>query len=104
MKSKYALRVISLLILLFPLFPVGNADAQSAVPPVDMFQLPWEQGEAWVALDGLDNGSRRPPGSPHIHLIMLRRPRKEKAGGLCLSLDQFRGKAAKLRQTLLSNR
>ncbi len=66
MKSKYALRIISLLVLLFSLFPEGNADAQSAVPPVDMFQLPWQQGEAWVALDGLDNGSRRPPGSPHI--------------------------------------
>jgi hypothetical protein len=30
-----------------------------------MFQLPWQQGEAWVALDGFDNGTKRPSESPH---------------------------------------
>jgi len=35
---------------------------------VDMFQLPWEQGLAWVVLDGFDNGIRRHLGSPHNYL------------------------------------
>jgi hypothetical protein len=30
-----------------------------------MFQLPWDQGIAWVAIDGFDDGSDRPLGSPH---------------------------------------
>ncbi|MCE9646272.1 MAG: peptidoglycan DD-metalloendopeptidase family protein [Chloroflexi bacterium] len=38
---------------------------QFAPPPVDMFQLPWEQGASWVAFDGFDNGTRRSETSPH---------------------------------------
>lgn len=30
-----------------------------------MFQLPWQQGEAWIALDGFDNGTKRPETSSH---------------------------------------
>jgi hypothetical protein len=30
-----------------------------------MFQLPWDLGIAWVAIDGLDNGTRRPLSSSH---------------------------------------
>jgi murein DD-endopeptidase MepM/ murein hydrolase activator NlpD len=67
-KSKYSLRIFSLLVLLISLLPAGNADAQSTLPPVDMFQLPWQQGEAWVALDGFDNGTERPETSPHNYL------------------------------------
>ena len=33
-----------------------------------MFQLPWQQGEAWIALDGFDNGTKRPETSPHNYL------------------------------------
>jgi len=42
----------------------GIASANSA-PPVNMFQLPWEQGKAWVSYDGLDNGLKRSSTSPH---------------------------------------
>ena len=65
MKTKYLPRIISLLVLLLSLLPADNAGAQSAIPPADMFQLPWQQGEAWVALDGFDNGSKRPQTSSH---------------------------------------
>jgi murein DD-endopeptidase MepM/ murein hydrolase activator NlpD len=65
--SKYLLRVISLLALFISFLPASNGSAltSAAVPPVDMFQLPWDQGIAWVALDGIDNGSKRPASSPH---------------------------------------
>src|SRR5688572_614225 len=67
MKSRYLLRVICLLALLASFVPAGNASAlvSTAVPPADMFQLPWEQGLAWVAIDGLDNGTKRPLSSSH---------------------------------------
>jgi murein DD-endopeptidase MepM/ murein hydrolase activator NlpD len=67
MKSKYFLRVFSLLVLLVSLIPVSNASALPAAdpPPADMFQLPWDLGIAWVAIDGLDNGTRRPLSSSH---------------------------------------
>jgi murein DD-endopeptidase MepM/ murein hydrolase activator NlpD len=69
MKSQYFLRVVSLLVLLVSLVPVGSASAlsQAAVtpPPADMFQLPWDLGIAWVAIDGIDNGTRRPLSSSH---------------------------------------
>src|SRR6185503_15968713 len=65
--SNYFLRVCGLLILLVSLFPVSGVAALVAVapPPVDMFQLPWDQGIAWMAIDGIDNGSKRPASSSH---------------------------------------
>ena len=70
-KSKHLFRIISLLALLISLIPLNNAGAlaASAPPPVEMFQLPWEIGKAWVALDGIDNGSRRPASSPHNYKL-----------------------------------
>ena len=67
MRYRYLLRVICLLALLASFVPAANASAlvATAVPPVDMFQLPWEQGLAWVAIDGLDNGTKRPLTSSH---------------------------------------
>jgi murein DD-endopeptidase MepM/ murein hydrolase activator NlpD len=67
MKSKYLLRLISLLFLFVSLLPLKNASAlvTQTLPPVDMFQLPWEQGKAWMAIDGIDNGSKRPASSSH---------------------------------------
>ena len=66
------LRVISLLALLASLVPASLAGALSLagpLPPVDMFQLPWDQGLAWVAIDGLDNGLRRPLNSSHNYSV-----------------------------------
>lgn len=57
-------QIFTLLALLLSFVP-ANASALVAAPAVDMFQLPWEQGLAWVAFDGLDNGSRRSSNSPH---------------------------------------
>ena len=68
MKLKHILRVIGLLALLSSSIPVYNVNAQIALPPVDMFQLPWQQGEAWIALDGFDDGTKRPETSPHNYL------------------------------------
>jgi murein DD-endopeptidase MepM/ murein hydrolase activator NlpD len=67
MKSKYFLRVVSLLALLVSLIPVSTAGALVLAdpPPANMFQLPWDLGIAWVAIDGLDNGTRRPLSSSH---------------------------------------
>jgi murein DD-endopeptidase MepM/ murein hydrolase activator NlpD len=67
MKSKFFLRVVSLLALLVSLVPASNAGALplTAPPPADMFQLPWDLGIAWVAIDGIDNGTRRPLNSSH---------------------------------------
>ncbi len=67
MKSKLILRVASLLVLMVSLFPPRPTAAYAAapVPPVDMFQLPWEQGLSWVSLDVFDNGFKRLPDSPH---------------------------------------
>jgi murein DD-endopeptidase MepM/ murein hydrolase activator NlpD len=66
-KSNFLFRVIGLLALVTSLTPVNNANAlvSTAPPPADMFQLPWQQGEAWVALDGFDNGTKRPDDSSH---------------------------------------
>ncbi len=64
--SNKMFRAASLLIMLASLIPIAHpAFAAPVLPPVDMFQLPWELGKAWVAYDGFDNGSRRPTGSPH---------------------------------------
>src|SRR6185503_1150260 len=67
MKSRNLLRAICLLALLASFIPAGNASAlvSTAVPPADMFQLPWDQGLSWVAIDGLDNGTKRPLSSSH---------------------------------------
>lgn len=66
MKSNLWLRAGSLLILLVSMIPASQAGATAAsAPPVDMFQLPWDQGIAWYAIDGIDNGSRRPASSSH---------------------------------------
>ena len=67
MKSSYLLRVFCLSTLIASFFSVSPAKAVAATtpPPVDMFQLPWDQGIAWVAIDGIDNGSKRPLNSSH---------------------------------------
>jgi len=70
MKYKNLLRALSLLLLLTSFVPLNHSvHAAPALPPVDMFQLPWEQGLAWVALDGFDNGSDRAPGSSHNYSL-----------------------------------
>jgi murein DD-endopeptidase MepM/ murein hydrolase activator NlpD len=71
MKHKHLFRIMGLLALLISLVPLNNAGAlaASAAPPADMFQLPWELGKAWVALDGLDNGNRRPASSSHNYKL-----------------------------------
>lgn len=62
-------RVLTLLLLLAALLPAVSARARIVEnPPVRWFQLPWEQGKAWVALDGFDNGFKRPRSSPHHYL------------------------------------
>ena len=68
MKLKYIFRAFALLALLVTFVPENNVEAQVAIPPVDMFQLPWQQGEAWIALDGFDDGTKRPLNSPHNYL------------------------------------
>jgi len=68
----HSLRVISVLILLILLVPATNAGAlplATTLPPADMFQLPWDQGLAWVAIDGLDNGTKRPLSSSHNYSV-----------------------------------
>ncbi|GAB4402639.1 MAG: hypothetical protein OHK003_30130 [Anaerolineales bacterium] len=63
MKMNKTTNVILLIAVLLSAIPASvYADS---TPPVDMFQLPWEQGIAWVAFDGLDNGLRRASTSPH---------------------------------------
>lgn len=64
MKIKNPVRIFLLFAVLLSAIP-GRAQAAAATPPLDMFQLPWEQGRAWVAYDGLDNGAKRPSNSPH---------------------------------------
>ena len=67
---KNLLRCMSLLLLLVSFIPLNRpAQAQSTLPPVDMFQLPWDYGIAWVAIDGFDDGSDRPPGSSHNYRL-----------------------------------
>ena len=70
-KKSFLFRVISLLVLLAWLIPAGTVGAlpSTTPPPVDFFQLPWDQGKAWVAIDGIDNGSKRPLSSSHNHTL-----------------------------------
>jgi murein DD-endopeptidase MepM/ murein hydrolase activator NlpD len=72
LQNLHLFRVIGLLVLLIALVPVNNVDAlplATTLPPVDMFQLPWDQGLAWVAIDGLDNGTKRPLSSSHNYSV-----------------------------------
>jgi hypothetical protein len=65
MKFKHLFQVVTLLALMFTYVP-GNVGAQTtSAPPADIFQLPWTQGEAWISMDGFDNGTKRLPTSPH---------------------------------------
>jgi murein DD-endopeptidase MepM/ murein hydrolase activator NlpD len=71
MKSKSLLRAISVLALLVAFLPFNDAVAKAFLGPApdDMFQLPWELGQAWMAIDGIDNGSRRPLSSSHNYSL-----------------------------------
>ncbi|NJC94759.1 MAG: hypothetical protein C3F07_09635 [Anaerolineales bacterium] len=70
MKTKYLFRTISLLVLMLSIVPVIQpASAAASPPPADMFQLPWDQGIAWVAIDGIDNGTKRPLTSSHNYSV-----------------------------------
>ena len=71
MKSKSLFRAISVLALLVAFLPFNDAVAKAFLGPApdDMFQLPWELGQAWVAIDGIDNGSRRPLSSSHNYSL-----------------------------------
>ncbi|HKI54124.1 MAG TPA: cohesin domain-containing protein, partial [Anaerolineales bacterium] len=71
MKLKHLPRAILLLVLLASLIPMGSVVALSTapVPPADFFQLPWEQGLAWYAIDGIDNGAKRPLSSSHNYTV-----------------------------------
>ena len=63
--------VLGVLIFLAAFFPLHNTQAaparQGSLPPIDMFQLPWEQGLAWYLFDGLDNGTYRGPLNQHLY-------------------------------------
>jgi murein DD-endopeptidase MepM/ murein hydrolase activator NlpD len=69
MKYKILPRAV-LMTLLASFFFVGAVPALTApsLPPPETFQLPWEQGLAWVSLDGFDNGTKRLPNSPHNYM------------------------------------
>ena len=71
MKSNRMLRAIVLLVLLISLIPIGvvSASPSADAPPENFFQLPWDQGIAWYAIDGIDNGSKRPLSSSHNHRV-----------------------------------
>ena len=71
-KNLFLLRVISFVALLISFVPASNVAAlplATTLPPVDMFQLPWDQGLSWVAIDGLDNGLKRPLSSSHNYSV-----------------------------------
>jgi hypothetical protein len=70
MKHKNILQILVLFAMLLSILP-GQVDAlgTAAIPPADMFQLPWEQGLSWVAYNGFDNGNRRPNTSPHNYKL-----------------------------------
>src|SRR5204863_5466713 len=70
-RVKNFLRAVSLFILVVSLIPVNQTAlaATTTLPPADLFQLPWEQGLSWVAIDGIDNTSERPASSSHNYLL-----------------------------------
>jgi len=59
--------VLSTVLLSFGLTGSAAAPVVEVIPPVDMFQFPWEQGQSWVALDTFDNGTKRLTNSPHYY-------------------------------------
>lgn len=61
LKSFFCMAAVA--IFLAGLFPVQVQAL--AIPPENMFQLPWERGLAWIAMDTIDNGTKRLPTSPH---------------------------------------
>src|SRR5689334_21709571 len=70
MKHKNLLQILVLFAMLLSIFPEKvNAQGAAAIPPADMFQLPWEQGLSWVAYNGFDNGTRRLKTSPHYYKL-----------------------------------
>lgn len=71
MKFKHLLLVVALLSVSASFLPlrVAHAVVSADVPPADMFQLPWDLGIAWVAIDGLDNGTKRPLTSSHHYTV-----------------------------------
>jgi hypothetical protein len=71
MNHKYLFRAIALLVLVVSFVPASSVSAlpSLAVPPADFFQLPWDQGVAWVAIDGIDNGTKRPLTSSHHYSV-----------------------------------
>ena len=70
MKPNHLLRAIVLFALVISLVPLGGVDALAdALPPDGFFQLPWDQGLAWFAIDGIDNGSKRPLSSSHNYKV-----------------------------------
>lgn len=70
-RIKNLFRVMSLFVLVVSFIPVNQVvfAATTTPPPADMFQLPWDQGLAWVAIDGIDNTSERPASSSHNYLL-----------------------------------
>ncbi len=62
-KLKSFFCAVALVLLLAGLFPVQALAL--ALPPENMFQLPWERGLAWIAMDTIDNGTKRLLTSPH---------------------------------------
>jgi murein DD-endopeptidase MepM/ murein hydrolase activator NlpD len=72
MKFKNIAQTLVLFAMLLSSFPqTMDVDALGApaIPPADMFQLPWEQGLSWVAYNGFDNGTRRAKTSPHYYKL-----------------------------------
>ncbi|MBL8100112.1 MAG: peptidoglycan DD-metalloendopeptidase family protein [Anaerolineales bacterium] len=68
MKTKRFIHIALLLAIFFSIVPI-EVKAFLAPPPADMFQLPWEQGKAWVSFDGFDNGTKRLSSSPHNYKV-----------------------------------
>jgi len=68
MKTKRFIHIALLLAIFFSIAPL-EVKAFLAPPPADMFQLPWEQGKAWVSFDGFDNGTKRLASSPHNYKV-----------------------------------
>ena len=64
-KTKFSTRLTIIAAILLVVIPTSVF--ASTAPPVDMFQLPWEQGKAWYPYDGLDNGIKRSTGNPHYY-------------------------------------